>query len=642
MIQRCSFILMTALFWPVITLAQSRLDSLANLLESADDAKKVEIFCGMSEIYWQRSFDTSLLMATHALTVAEKHNDISLTATAVNMLGNAYFLMGDFIEGMDHYFRALGLREELGDSTGIAKLYNNIGAVYIKLKDYPHGLEYLKKARDIFAILDDDTYMFSILNNIGAIYSEIEIFDTAYQYLEDAYNLALDTENSTDVSIALSNLGEVTLKMGAYEKSEEYLGNALEISKNLGDKAMMATILTNLGHLYMIKGDYRSAYNHFTEGLRYAEDVNSLPDKREIFRYLSEYYEIMNDESLALQYFKLYNAARDSILTEEGLIKIKEMEVKSRARSLHQENQLLKMENEINSLNQTRLKILIFFLIAITVLGILVFIIYFQKNHLKRESNRLLEEKNKLLEKANKKLKDSEQNLKELNSTKDKFFSIIGHDLRNPLNALLGFSELISGNSREYTFEEIQKYSKIINEAAKNIHLLIENLLEWSRSQSGNIDFSPTEEEIYPVIKEIVKVFSMQAEKKNIEISVSVPQKTRACFDKNLLSTILRNLINNAVKFTSRRGKVSISCIPGSGEITVSVQDTGIGMTEEQINHLFNLTETITLPGTSEEQGTGLGLILCKEFVDMHGGRIWIDSKPGMGSTFYFTLPFPK
>ena len=125
-------------------------------------------------------------------------------------------------------------------------------------------------------------------------------------------------------------------------------------------------------------------------------------------------------------------------------------------------------------------------------------------------------------------------------------------------------------------------------------------------------------------------------------MDISVPQKTRAYFDRNLLSTILRNLINNAIKFTLRGGKITISCISDSGNITVSVQDTGIGMTKKQINNLFDLNGTIIMPGTSEEQGTGLGLILCKEFVDMHNGRIWADSKPGEGSTFYFTLPFNK
>jgi signal transduction histidine kinase len=639
MARRTSFILMAALICPALVLAQSRLDSLQELVHEVDKPERVEIFCELAELYWQRSFDTSLLMATHAFDAAREINDKPLTALSLNMIGNAYYLMGELASAMDHYFQALWLREELGDSTGIAKSYNNIAAAYIGLKDYPHGLDYLKRARDIFTLLDETAYMFSILNNIGAVYIEMEKYDTARVYLLDAYEKALETQDSSDISMALTNLGEVTMKMGLLEYSGEYLVKALEISKNQDDRALMTIILANLGNLYMKQAEYRRAFEHLMEGLKYADEVNSLLDKREIYRYLADYYEIMGDDARALEYYKRYNAARDSILTEEGMMKIKEMEVKTNAQSMQQEISLLKKENEISSLKRTRLRILILFLAAIAIMGILVFIIYFQKNRLKHETNRLLEEKNILLEKTNKKLKESERNLKELNSTKDKFFSIIGHDLRNPLNALLGFSELISGNSREYSSEEIHKYSRIINEAAKNIHMLIENLLEWSRSQSGNIDFNPKKEEIYPVVKEIVKVFSLQAEKKNIKISISVPKKIFAFFDRNLLSTILRNLISNAIKFTSGNGKINISCKSGSAESIIQVKDTGIGMTEDQISQLFDLKETITMQGTSDEKGTGLGLILCKEFVDMHNGRIWVESKPGKGSTFYFTLP---
>jgi signal transduction histidine kinase len=636
MARKNSFILMAVLFCPALVLAQSRMDSLQELVHEVDKPERVEIFCELSELYWQISFDTSLLMATHALNVAQEINDDSLMAMPLNMMGNAYYLMGELASAMDYYFQSLWLREKLDDSTGIAKSYNNIAAAYIGLKDYPLGLDYLKRARDIFTLLDETAYMFSILNNIGAVYIEMERYDTARVYLLDAYEKAIETQDSSDICMALTNLGEVTMKMGLLENSGEYLATALEISKKQDDRALMTTILANLGNLYMKQGDYRRAFEHFMEGLKYADEVNSLLDKREIFRYLADYYEIMNDDTRALEYYKLYNATRDSILTEEGMMKIKEIEVQTNAQSMQQEILLLQKEN---SLKRTRLRILILFLAAIAIMGILVFIIYYQKNRLKHETNRLLEEKNILLEKTNKKLKESERNLQELNSTKDKFFSIIGHDLRNPLNALLGFSELISGNSREYTSEEIHKYSRIINEAAKNIHMLIENLLEWSRSQSGNIDFNPVKEEIYPVVEEIVKVFGIQAEKKNIKISISFPKKIIAYFDRNLLSTILRNLINNAIKFTSSNGNINITCTTGSEESIIEVKDTGIGMTEDQIGQLFDLKETITMQGTSEEKGTGLGLILCKEFVDMHNGRIWAESKPGKGSTFYFTLP---
>jgi signal transduction histidine kinase len=630
-----------AFFWSLSAFSQvqSRLDSLEGLLEDATPEERVEIFCDMSETYWQRSYDTSLLMAIHAHTLALKAKNKHLIARSLNMTGNAYFLMGDFTKSMDHYLQALALREELGDSNSIARSYNNIGAVYLQMKDHEKALFYLKKAKIIFEALQDEFHLFSIMNNIGALYKENANYDTAYQYLTEAYEIAQRTRDEDNASVALTNLGETALSMGLHEQSLDYQEKALKISRKLNNKAMMATIYTNLGKTYLETKNYPMAFSAFNESLGLSKEVNSLPDLRENYLYLAEYYDIQKNYKQALHFNRLFASIKDSINSQEAMIRIKEMESLSQARTLQQEIELLRKDNEISNLKATRLKNTIFFLAAVSLMIILVFVVYYQKNRLKRETTRLLEEKNKQLEKANLKLQKSEKHLKELNSTKDKFFSIIGHDLRNPLNALLGFSELISGNSRDYTSEEIQRYSKIINEAAKNIHLLIENLLEWSRSQSGNIDYHPEKTELMPMVTEIFKVFEIHADKKGVTLVSEIPEDVFVNADRNLLSTILRNLINNAVKFTPNGGQVRIFCEQNNSEITISVEDTGIGMSEEQLDNLFRLDSNVTMPGTSEEKGTGLGLILCKEFVDMHKGKIWASSMPKEGSTFSFTLP---
>ena len=633
--------LLSAIFWPLSIFSQveSRQDSLENLLDDATPEERIEIFCELSETYWQSSYDTSLLMALHAHTLALEVDNKQLIAKSLNMTGNAYYLMGDFTKSMDHYMQALVIREELGDSNSIASSYNNIGAVYLQMKDYQRALYFLKKAKIIFEAMRDEVHLFSIMNNIGAVYIENEKYDTAHQYLTQAYNIAQRTGDEDNTSIALTNLGEAALSMGLLSQSLDYQRKALEISQKLGNKAMMATIYTNLGKTYLETKNYQRAFDAFHESMDLSEEVNSLPDLRENYHYLSEYYDIQRDYKQALHYYRLYASTKDSINSQEAMIRIKEMESLSQAQTLQQEIELLRKDREISNLKATRLKNTIIFLAAVSLMIILVFVVYYQKNRLKRETTRLLEENNKQLEKANLKLQNSEKHLKELNSTKDKFFSIIGHDLRNPLNALLGFSELISGNSRDYTSEEIQRYSKIINEAAKNIHLLIENLLEWSRPQSGNIDYHPERTDLMPMVTEIFKVFEIHADKKGVNMVSEIPEDVSVYADRNLLSTILRNLINNAVKFTPNGGQVRIFCEQSKSEITIFVEDTGIGMSETQMDNLFRLDSNITMPGTSEEKGTGLGLILCKEFVDMHKGKIWASSKPKEGSTFSFTLP---
>lgn len=318
---------------------------------------------------------------------------------------------------------------------------------------------------------------------------------------------------------------------------------------------------------------------------------------------------------------------------------MKELELKYSAENFKNEIELLKRDNEIKSLRLTRLRYGTLSLFLILTLAGIIWIVNLKRNRLKRETNNLLTQKNLELEATLRKLKDSETNLKELNAAKDKFFSIIGHDLRNPLNALLGFSELLSGNSRQYTMEEIRMYNKIINDSARNMHQLIENLLDWSRSQSGSIDFSPRYFDLLQVTNDIQSIFNIQINKKKISVLNNIPINMKVFADKNLLSTILRNLISNAIKFTPQGGYITLSAEKSDGNINISVADTGIGMTKEQIGNLFKLETNLTKAGTSEEKGTGLGLILCKEFVEIHKGSIWVESKPDKGSIFTFSLP---
>ncbi|MFC2098507.1 tetratricopeptide repeat protein [Bacteroidota bacterium] len=632
-------LLLSILPRPALSQVGAQIDSLENLLDEATPEERVSIFCQISEAYWQRSFDTSLLMAIHAHNIAKELDKTDLMGKSLYMIGNAYFQLGDYPRSMDYSFQALHISEQLGDSLSLASTYNNIGAIYLNMKNEKKALEYLKKAGKIFNAIGNEARLFAILNNMGAVYVDTEILDTAYQYFQEAYEIAERSGSEISKTIALTNLGEVTRSMGLYKQSEVYQKEAYNISQRLGDKNLMASVSLNLGDLYLQLKQMNLALKFFQESLVLAREINSLPIILENARHLSEYYSLKEDYKAALRFYKMYSIAQDSMISQEGMMQIKELELKFSARALEQEIELLKLDNEIQNLKGTRLKYGIITLVVVLLALMLLFVVYFQRNRFKKETTRILEDKNQELEKANKKLKESEKHLTELNSTKDKFFSIIGHDLRNPLNALLGFSELISGNSREYSSEEIQKYSKIINEAAKNIHLLIENLLEWSRSQSGNIEFNPREDDLLPIVRGILKIFEIQAEKKSISINMEIAEGTRVFADRNLLSTILRNLINNAIKYSSKNGKVIVSATGTDEGVSISIKDSGVGMNEEQLKSIFSLDHGPSTPGTAEEKGTGLGLILCKEFVDKHGGRIWAESESEHGSIFSLILP---
>jgi signal transduction histidine kinase len=236
-------------------------------------------------------------------------------------------------------------------------------------------------------------------------------------------------------------------------------------------------------------------------------------------------------------------------------------------------------------------------------------------------------------------LKKSEGRLKELNATKDKFFNIIAHDLKNPFTCLLGATELLNENIRQMDTEQIKELVHLLNDSAKSGYAILQNLLDWSRSQTGLITLNPERIELKSMIDEHLSDLYLNSVKKDIELRSEVEKEMFVIADKNMINTILRNLLANAIKFTPRFGYVTVCAVIKKNIATISVKDTGIGITEDNIKKLFRIDIKYNRPGTNKEQGTGLGLILCKEFAELQGGKIWVESIINKGSEFIFSIP---
>lgn len=234
-------------------------------------------------------------------------------------------------------------------------------------------------------------------------------------------------------------------------------------------------------------------------------------------------------------------------------------------------------------------------------------------------------------------LKNREQQLEKLNSDKDKFISILAHDLKNPFNALLGFTNMILTNIKEYDIQEIESLVEILNQTSKNTYNLLLDLLLWAQSQSGNLPFEPIYLLFKDVYNEVVAPFKNNP--KNISITYIDETQIKVIADINMLKTILRNLISNAIKFTNNNGEIKVIAEQNSNNITITVSDNGVGIENNIISKLWDVSEKYSSKGTAGEKGSGLGLSLCKEFVEKHGGKIWVESEVGKGSDFKFTLP---
>lgn len=234
------------------------------------------------------------------------------------------------------------------------------------------------------------------------------------------------------------------------------------------------------------------------------------------------------------------------------------------------------------------------------------------------------------------------QELQKLNEEKDKFFSIIAHDLRTPFNSIIGYSDLLVKQTNNIDIKKIAEYSNIIYNSSNRAMDLLTNLMEWSRSQTGRIIYNPEYFEIDDTINEIVLLFSNIAAQKSIRIEMELLPNKTVYADKEMVNTILRNLFSNAIKFTPKGGNIKVLSKIKKNKIEISIQDSGIGLSKSSIENLFNMNAKNSTPGTHREQGTGLGLILCKEFIEKHKESIWVESEPGKGSVFYFTLPQSK
>jgi len=236
-------------------------------------------------------------------------------------------------------------------------------------------------------------------------------------------------------------------------------------------------------------------------------------------------------------------------------------------------------------------------------------------------------------------LYESETRLRDLNATKDKFFSIIAHDLKSPFNSILGFTNILAEQVKQEDFDGVEEYAEIIRHSSQKAMDLLTNLMEWSRSQSGRMDFNPEYIEIGTLINEIYELSNVAALQKSIFLTKELPHHLSAFLDRSMISSVIRNLISNAIKFTHPGGAIVIKAEQLDQYLKVSITDNGVGIAKSDLRKLFTIDENYSVPGTQDERGTGLGLVLCKEFIEKHKGTIRAESEPGKGSRFYFTIP---
>ena len=362
-----------------------------------------------------------------------------------------------------------------------------------------------------------------------------------------------------------------------------------------------------------------------------------------------EYYNKVKDYEKALNNYLSYNEIDDNqqkSQTTQKILSINqnlELEKKNnKIKNIEDEVKLLQQNKDIQDLRIRQQKYLLVFLLIAMFLAVVAVALYYSRYKIKKKHNKMLEQQYSIIEEANERLKKNETELVKLNATKDRYFMVIAHDIKNPLSSLLNLSQLIIEKFETLKSEEIQDFNKMIHESATNLYNLLENLLSWARSNTNRIRFYPLPMKLLPVVHNIVLLNKLSASNKKIELKNEVPEDIEVYADLQMLTLIMRNLVSNALKFTPEGGSVTITAIDKYSTIEISVIDTGLGISTNDAEKLFKVETHFTTPGTGNESGTGLGLILVKEFVEKNKGKLSFSSEPGKGSTFTFTLPTGK
>jgi len=607
------------------------------------------------------NYPQSLEYYQKSLKIREELRDKKGISFSLNNIGIIHYYQGNYPQALEYYQKALKINEEIGNKQGISKCLNNIGIIYRKQSNYHQALEYYQKSLKITEEIGNKQGISICLNNIGIIYWKQGNYHQALKYYQKSLKITEEIGNQKGISLCLNNIGVIYNEQSNYPHALEYYRKSLKIRKEFGYKNGVCTSYKNLGEVYLKTNNYTKALDYTIKSLKIAYELELLDNLKDIHKQLSEIYAATKNYKKAYENYVLYKELNDSIFNEENIKKITgleyqyEYEKEKLAIELEQQKKDAVYAEEAKRQKTVRNSFIAgFILMALLVLVVLRSFLQ------KRKANRILgaqkieiEEKNTELLHKNEEIRTQAEELKttneelyELNVTKDKLFSVIAHDLKNPFSSIIGFVGLLIESYDDYNPIEIKEMLHTIQNSSNNAFKLLENLLDWSNSQIDGIKFDPKRISLNKLVENNFKLLDNTAKSKDIKLINQTSDNIKIYADENMLNAVIRNLLSNALKFTGKGGKVNISASRKKSYVEVIIADNGIGISKEDISKLFRIDVSFSTIGTAQEKGTGLGLILCKEFVEKHDGKIWVESRVGNlpagkagGSEFKFTIP---
>ena len=497
-------------------------------------------------------------------------------------------------------------------------LYNNLGKVYESWNEFGKALEFYMQALELARSLGDSSLLSIRLSSVGMAFRGLKDYNKAIDYMEQAMDVDQAMNNPARMAIRYSNLGLIYQEMGQTENSLTYLLRAIDIFEKQNSLRSLAITYNQLGNSYFIMGIPERAIEAYLKSQEIAEQIQLNATIMKNHNDLATAYEKNADFEKALKHFRAYASINDSLYSERTRRELQELQLKYETEQQKSEIELLSQEKEINQLKLRRSRTQLFFGLGfIVTLLMLIATLYYR-----------FVERSRI-----------QQQLETINATKDRFFAIISHDLKNSLISFRHISSALRGKMQHLGPEQSSLLVNELDDSASNLNDLLDNLLQWSSSQTGALKPKPDWHSLSNLINKALAPAESLINEKSIKVDVTIDPELTVFSDPHITVTVLRNLISNAVKYSPMDETVHIIVSDSDHEVVISVADRGPGLNSEDMQKLFRIDVDTRSIGNPEKQGTGLGLILSHRLMEIAGGRIEVRQNNGKGCVFEMALP---
>ncbi|WP_314001811.1 tetratricopeptide repeat-containing sensor histidine kinase [Xanthocytophaga flava] len=621
-------------------------DSLQAVLKTMpEDTNKVEVLRLLFNEYRYSDHEQARVIAQEELRLSLQLKYTLGEASAYRHLGISYAHKGKSVQAIEYYLKAIPLYERIHESFFVGACYNNIGSVYMDLKEWDKAQNNLFKAITIWKPLSDGPEGTCIaLSNLGDIYLEQKQYKQALQMYEQSLEIAQQLKLTWLIAGTQTSIGNVYIRQQEYTKATSYLTKALVIAEQNHSNSILTQIYYYQSEISLASNQLQNALDQAFKALSFTKKTKSSRWQVKCYKQLAHIFTLQENYKQGVHFQDLYISLNDSLNNVQQALQIEKLQYNYQLEKKDLINQSLlkdkKLKEEEFDRNKTRRRFILGLLLIFIATTVFYRITYKRQKRMNQTmalQQQEIEAQNEEIRSQNDQISIQREDLTKANAALNKLFSIIAHDLRAPFRSIEGTITLF-----EEELLDPQEMQIVVQKLGTQVHKsseLLDKLLLWSKSQLEGFQVNPKTFDLAEVIFRSTEILEIQANQKKISITTEIESSLKGYADPDMIETIVRNLVSNAIKFCKENDTICIRAILKGSHISVSVHDTGQGIDEEVRKKILTPTSFYSTVGTSGEKGTGLGIHLCLEFLALNNGHLHIESIPGEGSIFTFTLP---